>query len=415
MKLTTLFQLLSITALCLTAATVSASEPATAPLTLARVIEMATEHAPEARIASTRIAEEEARVAGAQVRALENPRLSVAAGPRSGGDESALDAELELEVPFELGDKRGKRTAVARAGVRRETHAAANLRRHGVTEAVRAYLGVLHAEEQLKFAGDRRKVAEELLQIAKERHRAGDVAKFEVNVAAAEVAGAESEVAAAKGRVAAARGVLAQKLGLRSGGALVVAGELKERAFFDSVRTAVAATEREDLLAARADIDLARAALTLAEAGKTPDLALSLSYKREGSENVALGGVSMALPFFNPRKAEVQVARVQHQRAQLSAELAEAAIAAEIDGARSTYDAAVEAVRRIEGEGLALQQENVALAGESYRAGKINLSTLLQIRRDALETRREYLERLTEAAEAGVALAAATGAWTAAR
>jgi outer membrane protein, heavy metal efflux system len=32
---------------------------------------------------------------------------------------------------------------------------------------------------------------------------------------------------------------------------------------------------------------------------------------------------------------------------------------------------------------------------------------LLQVRRDALETRREYLERLLEAADAGVELASA--------
>jgi outer membrane protein, heavy metal efflux system len=418
MKRTTLFPLFSMAALCVTAVTAvtaSASEPVPA-LTMARVIAIASEHAPEARLASTRIAEEEARVAGAGVRALENPKLSLAAGPRSGGEASGLDTELGLEVPFELRDKRGKRTALAKAALRRETYVAANLRREGVTGAVQAYLGVLHAEERLRLAGDRRKVAEELLQISKERHRAGDVAKFEVNVAMAEVAGAESEVAAAKGKVAVARGTLAQKLGLRSGRDLVVAGELRDRSFFDSVRSAVATTtERDDLQAARAGIDAARAAVILAEADRTPDLALSLSYKREGNENVALGGVSMALPIFNPRKAELQVARVQHQRAQLSAELAEASIAAEVDGARNAYDAAVEAVGRIEREGLPLQQENVMLAGESYRAGKINLSTLLQVRRDALEIKREHLERLTEAADAGVALASATGAWTAGR
>ena len=415
MKHTIVFRIFAMAALSLTAATVSASEP-TPALTLARVIETASEHAPEARLASTRIAEEEARVAGARVRALENPKLSLAAGPRTGGDDSGLDAELELEVPFELRDKRGKRSELAKAALRRETHAAADLRRQGVTDAVRAYFGVLHAEERLKLAGERRKVAEELLHISRERHRTGDVAKFEVNVAAAEVAGAESEVAAAKGRLAAARGLLAQKLGLRSGADLVVAGELKDRSFFDSLRSAVGTTaEREDLQAARAGIDAARASVLLAEAERTPDLALTLSYKREGSENVALGGVSMPLPFFNPRKSELQVARVQHQRAQLSAELAEVAIAAEVDGARNAYDAAVDAARRIEREGLPLQQENAMLAGESYRAGKINLSTLLQVRRDALDARREYLDRLTEAAEAGVALASATGAWTTAR
>lgn len=110
--------------------------------------------------------------------------------------------------------------------------------------------------------------------------------------------------------------------------------------------------------------------------------------------------------------APVQEARVQHQRALMTAEISQAAIAAEIEGARSAYDAAVQAVRHMETDGLPLQQENESLAHESYRAGKINLSTLLQLRRDALETRQEYLERLLEAAEAGVELASASDTWT---
>ena len=103
---------------------------------------------------------------------------------------------------------------------------------------------------------------------------------------------------------------------------------------------------------------------------------------------------------------------MQNQRAQIAAEVRQAAISAEIEGTRNAYDAAVEAVRRLETDGLVLQQENESLAGESYRAGKINLSTLLQVRRDALETRREYLERLLEAADAGVELASANGIWS---
>ena len=181
---------------------------------------------------------------------------------------------------------------------------------------------------------------------------------------------------------------------------------------FDTFRSAPEQTERSDLLAARADVEAARAAISLAEAERLPDLAFRLSYKREGNDNIALGGITGSLPFLNPRPGPIQEARVQNQRAQITAEIKQANISVEIEGARIAYDAAVEAVRRLEAEGLALLQENESLAGESYRAGKINLSTLLQVRRDALETRREYLERLLEAADAGVELASANGIWS---
>lgn len=380
------------------------------PLTLARVIELSIANAPEVRLATTRIAESEAKLAGAQVRTLENPKLDLAAGPRNGSG-SSTDVEVGFEIPFELGSRRDKRIALAQADIQREKHAAGDVRRQAVSVTVGTYYRVLQAEERLRFASDRKKLADELLRIARERHQSGDAAKFEVNLAQTEVARAESDIAAAQGHVASTRTLLAKALGLPSGADLQVVGDLRERSFFDTIRSAPAHGERDDLKAARAEIEVSRAVISLAEAERMPALAFRVSYKREGNDNIALGGITISLPFLNPRPGPLQEARVQNQRSQIAAEVRQAAISAEIEGSRIAYDAAVEAVRRIEADVLALQQENESLSGESYRAGKINLSTLLQVRRDALETRREYLERLLEAADAGVELASANGKW----
>ena len=380
-------------------------------LTLARVIELAAANAPDVRLSITRVAEGEARLAGAQVRTRENPKMDLATGPRN-GPESSVDVEVGFEIPFELGSRREKRIAVAQAGIQREMQATEDVRRRAVAAAVGAYYRVLHAEEGLRFARDRKTLADELVRIARERHLAGDAARFEVNLAQTEVARAENDVSSAQGRIALARTALAQTLGLSSGAELRIVGDIKERSFFDTIRSAPVPRERADLLAALADVEVSRAAVLLAEAERLPDLAFRLSYKREGNDNIAIGGITVSLPFLNPRRGPVQEARIQNQRAQIVAEVRKAAITAEIEGARRAYDTAVESVRRIEAEGLPLQQENESLATESYRAGKINLSTLLQVRRDALDTRREYLERLLEAAEAGVELASASGRWS---
>lgn len=380
-------------------------------LTLARVIEISAANAPEVRLSTTRIAEAEAKLAGAQIRTLDNPKLDLAAGPRN-GSESSVDVEVGFEIPFELGNRRDKRVAAAQAGIQRDKHATGDIRRQSVAAAVGAYYRVLQAEERLRFARERKTLADELLRIARERHLSGDAAKFEVNLAQTEVARADSDISAAKGRIALARTILAKTLGCSSGADLQITGDLKERSLFDTIRSAQTARERDDLGAARAEVEASRAAISLAEAERLPDLAFRVSYKREGSDNIALGGITVSLPFLNPRPGPIQEARVQHQRAQIAAEVRQAAISAEIEGTRNTYDAAVEAVRRIEEGGLVLQQENESLAGESYRAGKINLSTLLQVRRDALETRQEYLERLLEAADAGVEMASANGKWS---
>lgn len=352
-----------VAVVCVLPSVARSAESGREPLTLARVIELSSAGAPDVRLALNRVAEGEAKLAAAQVRTLENPKLELNAGPRN-GTESSIDYEIGMEVPIELGGRRGKRVALAKAGIRRGQSGAEDAARQAVTVAVAAYFRALQAEERLGLAKERQKLAEELLRGAKERHRAGDVARFEVNLALGEAARAESEVFSAQGLVAATRGALARALGFPSAAGLQLAGNVKDLGFFDSIHSAPVPVRRADLLTAAADLEVSRAAVSLAEADTLPDVAFRVSYKREGEDSVALAGVSVALPVFNPRRAQVQEARVQQRRAQLTAEIGEAAVSAEVEGARGAYAAAIQAVRRMEADGLALQQENETLAGK---------------------------------------------------
>ena len=87
-----------------------------------------------------------------------------------------------------------------------------------------------------------------------------------------------------------------------------------------------------------------------------------------------------------------------------------AAASAEVEGARAGYQAAVGAARQLQVRGIPRALETEAMAQESYRSGKMNLPGVLVVRREALETRREYLDRLLEAALSAIELAVATGA-----
>jgi len=378
------------------------------PLTLSRVMELAGTNSRDVRIAVTRIAEEEGRFTGAQVRSIENPKLETALGPRI-GTTTTVDVDVSVEIPFERGGKRDRRVAAARAGVQREKHAVDDARRHAIAIAVSAYFRVLQAEERLRLAEERKALAEELFRVARERHQSGDAPLFDVNLAQAEMSRAKSAIESEKGVVARARAVLAASLGLPSGGDLRVEGDLKDRTFFDTIPSEASLEKRSDLLVALAEVDASRAGVALAEARRRPDIAFRVGYRHEEGNDIVQGGVSIPLPFFNPGKGPVQEARARVDRARIDAEARKAAMSSEIEGARRGYAAAAESVRLLEKDGLPRMQENEALARESYRAGKINLATLLLVRREALDTRREYLERLLEAADAGVNLAAALG------
>jgi cobalt-zinc-cadmium efflux system outer membrane protein len=84
-------------------------------------------------------------------------------------------------------------------------------------------------------------------------------------------------------------------------------------------------------------------------------------------------------------------------------------VTAQLDSARNTYAAAVAAVQILAQEAIPLSVENETAAAASYRAGKIELGTLLVIRREVLDTRRDHLDRLRDAALAAVELWIARG------
>lgn len=381
-------------------------------LTLSRVMELAAATAPQVRLSTTRVEESEARLAGARVRTLEDPALDLGAGRRD-GEELSTDLEVGLELPVEFWGRRDKRVALARADLDKERYLAEDVRRQAVSKAVAAYFRLLQARERLTLAQDRLSLAEEVLRIAEERFQAGDAPRFEVNLAKTELARAESEIASAQGLGARTRANLAQSLGLPVGTSFEIEGDLSDREFFDTVSQGPLVPKRPELLAARAEVQASEAAVALAQVEQRPDVGLGLSFKREGDEEVVMAGVRFSLPFFNPRnEGPTLEARSQQRRAEILAETTRQEIATDIEGSRLAYEAAVEAARRMESEALPLQEENERMARESYRAGKIDLATLLQVRREALETRTDYLERLLEAAEAGMALASAVGAFS---
>ena len=380
-------------------------------LTLSRVMELAAGTAPQVRLSTTRVEESEARLAGARVRTLEDPALDLGVGRRN-GEELSTDLEVGLELPVEFWGRREKRVALARADLDKERYLAEDVRRQAVSKAVAAYFRLLQARERFTLAQGRWSLAEEVLRIAEERLQAGDAPKFEVNLAKTELARAASEIAAAQGQVARARASLAQSLGFSAGAPFEIKGDLDDRHYFDAVLQEPLDPKRPELLAARAEVEASEAAVALAQAEQRPDVGLGLSFKREGDEEVVMAGVRFSLPFFNPRnEGPILEAKAQKRRAEILAETTRQEIATDIEGSSLAYEAAVEAARRMENEALPLQEENERMARESYRAGKINLATLLQVRREALETRTEYLERLLEAAEAGMSLASAVGAF----
>lgn len=379
------------------------------PLTLEDALALARQRAPALLEAAGRVAEAQGRVAGAAPLLRDNPTLEAAAGPRTLADGShGPDVTVSLSQPFELGGKRGARRDSARAALASAMSRQRDAERQVLRDVAAAFLRTLHARERLRLARAAQESAQDTLRVAQRRFEAGDVPVVDANVARVALARARARVAGGEGEEAARLGELRVLLGVPAEEALDVAGDLSALAR-QSVEPPAAPPERPDITALTEELEEARAELRLARAAAWPDISLGLSYEREGNESAVLGGLSVPLPFFSRgQQAQVAVSGRVRQLEQ-ALEAARRVRTAQVEAALTQYRKNREALETLEREALPLLTENESLARKSYEAGEMGLAEFLLVRRDVLDARAEYVDRLLEAALSRAHLAAQAG------
>jgi cobalt-zinc-cadmium efflux system outer membrane protein len=388
------------------AAWIASANADTDSLTVTRVIELARNRAPAVLLAQSRVEDARGRLEAVDVLSTENPTIEGVAGT---DDRFERRTQWELTVPFDPGWTRWSRKRVARAELQREEYYRTDTTQRAMGAALQAFYRALHARDRLDIARLRLVVAERLKTAAGERHRSGDVARMDLLLAQTEQARATSEVRMGEHDLARASMNLAVVLALPPAVGWTLAGDLADRAALERER--VRDLARADVLAAERELRAADAERTLARTTALPKVAFRLNYDHESGVAVARPGLALTVPLFNAGYGERVAARERTERAKIELDARRAAAKAEIEGTEVAYAAARSAAEELGRSGIPQGQEVSVMAEEGYRAGKINLTALLQIRREALDTQREYTDRLLDAALAAIDRAVASGAW----
>jgi cobalt-zinc-cadmium efflux system outer membrane protein len=378
-----------------------AAVPADAQLTFQDALARARTSAPAVIAARLRIEEARGRVVGF----ISNPTLSVEAGPRRGGT-TTTDYGVELGQDFEPPARRRARLDAARAGVTQEEERAREVERDAIREVATTFLRAIEARERVEAATTGKQLADEALRIAERRFKAGDVAQLDVNLARTAVARADGEARVAAATLAGQTAQLKVLLGIAE--PVTLAGSLHD-VLGTSDDLVTRAMERPYIRVLDAEIAEAEADQRFAATLRWPDFGLRGSYRHEGSERIALGGVGLSLPIFNRGQGASAVAGARLTRLHAEREALRTAIEAEVRGALATYDALRAATAGYEHTVIPLIEENEKLALESYDAGQIGLGDLLVVRRDALDARRTLIDQLIETRLAEVELRTRAG------
>ncbi len=377
-------------------------------LTLDQALLRAREQGPAVLAARARIAEARGRLTGASMLLRENPTASGAAGQRHGDDDHSFAGEVGIAQNFEIAGQRGARVDGAEAGVARATAASEDSERRLLRAVAVAFYDLLYAQQSRELAGRSEDVAGEVARIADRRYRAEDVPLLDANLSRAAHARARAERMGAEARVAAAQGELRTLLGMAPEESLAAEGELHP-APFDRATLTARSLERADLRAIASQLEQAEAERRLARRESLPDIGLGARYERDEGDDIALGEVSVPIPLFDRAQGRRAEAAARVRRLRLELDAARRAAHVELESALAVHAQRMAAVSELE-SAVPLLDENESLARRSYEAGELGLAELLLVRRETLETRREHLDRVREAAVAAVDARAAAGA-----
>jgi outer membrane protein, heavy metal efflux system len=391
----------------------------------ALVTQALSEH-PELKAARAEVEAARGRLVQAGLRP--NPMLDVSAQQNITGPDNNLTVGVTL--PLDLNGRKAGRVGVAERELDMKEAQVTNRARELGAE-VRMKAGeVLAAQRNLRITEELLGVNREALALVAARVRRGAIPPLEENLERVEV----NRLDASREILASRVEVFMLQLKVLSGFApealLVLKGDLtapvvtraRERALSEAL------SSRPDLLAARAEVAMARAKIRKEEAEGRWDASVNVGYMRQnfGFDLNGLtdrgeprpitdifhyvgGGVTVMLPVLNRNQGNVTAAFAETQAAERRQAFAVLSVRQEVQAAFVQYEAATRALETYAHGVRDLARQNLEVIRKAHQLGRTSLLEVIAEQRRYIEVEMGYTEALQHAYNAVVELERAVG------
>jgi len=404
--------------LCLLAAplaTAAATEPV-APVALSLPIEAAASERVTLQQAVDRAVQTHPALAAAgyevaasegaldQARRLRNPEAAFTTEDVR-RDRATMTAQLN--IPLELGGKRGARTRAAEIARDATAQDAAVLQAELRADVTRAFFDLVIAQERLALAQASDALAAQAESAAARRVQAGKVSPVEQTKAGVARASAAIELRDANAELLVAQRALAAFWGSPSAAPQADGSAETLPVVPPEARQATGTLENSPrAIRARLEIDRRQALANLERSKRVPDVTLSVGAKRDSAanNNMAVLGIAVPLPLFDRNQgSQLEAQRLadkafeDYRALQLEQNATLAQDVARLDAART-------AVQSLRQDVLPGAQRAYDAARIGFDAGKFNFLDVLDAQRTLFQARAQYLAALSRAHQAAAGI-----------
>jgi cobalt-zinc-cadmium efflux system outer membrane protein len=298
---------------------------------------------------------------------------------------------------FERGGKREKRTQVAQDTTTAAAQTVADAERQLVFQTEQAFINVLLVNSTLELARENLKNFTNVLDVNRERLRAGDLAESEFYKISLQKLQFEQDLSSAEVALVQAKAALRQNVGYESlADDFEVAGDLSYRKYAvtldDLKRDALAA--RPDWLAAQTGVTLARHTQDLAFANRARDITGGVEYDRAGSLNAIGFTVSVDLPFHDRNQGNIAHSKVAIAQATEQQEFARSTVLTDVVNAYATFQTNEKVLALYQSGYLDQAKQSLDITTYVYQQGSGTLLDLLDAERTYRSTQLAYRQAL---------------------
>jgi cobalt-zinc-cadmium efflux system outer membrane protein len=338
----------------------------------------------------------------------------------------ATNFSTGLNIPIELGGKRGKRVHAALADVSAAGFDYDDAVRQLRATAAGAFIASLSARDILQSSYKSLGQFDRIVEVNEQRVRVGDIGEIELMQSRVDRDQFKAGVISAQADVYSADLALAQQFGQAeklSSEMPVPTGSLEVpiRTFDPDALVAGALQKRSDVLSRQRALQAAELRIALAQANLIPDLGVSGSYSHTGTgtggfvqppDNALGASFSINLPFSRWRhQGEVETARASRTQAEVELRAAQIRVESEVRDAYSRYQASVSRLKLYQGGVLKEAARVLEARLYAYQRGGATLLEVIDAQKTSATIQLAYSQALADHANALVTLEQATAIW----
>jgi cobalt-zinc-cadmium efflux system outer membrane protein len=312
-----------------------------------------------------------------------------------------------VDFPIELGGKRAARLSAADRARELAQVELGNVRAGLRADVVRAFFGVLVAQERVALTRNSAELAARGADAVGKRVAAGKVSPVDETRARVDQANAQLEATEAMAELQSARQTLAALWGDPEPLFGAVQGDIE----LMPARAPVPELAKEldaspGLLTSRIEVDRRRALVDVERSKGVPDLTVSIGAKRDNEvgRTQAIVGISIPLPFFDRNQGATYEALKRAEKASDEHQAARIRVLTELQQASNQLGVASASARTLKSTVLPAAQQAYDAATKGFEAGKFGFLDVIDAQRSLLQARARYLTALSTSNQVATAI-----------